>query len=369
MPASAHREHGLDWLATRRAHAFERGEAHALNRTISADAYLFLYKELVRLCKERTYCWAGLQWLAERLQTSLGTVKRWIEELVAAGLIRRTTRPGGQTALTTVLALAAFDHALAAPPQSLGQSHPQRTLQPDTEAAPADSGATPPLFFVPEERISSESRVGSELIRPTVKKPNPNLGSGGSDLQTNPADAPATPTARCLVQAGVLDIMSNELKDEPLREIDAIVRYVAQQPHCYNPPGLIVALARAKFGAALLHSPRPDQAAGPRRRGSAGGAASGGAMGHPDARRAPAPNPTDPRWDQVLAALKLQVSVSEFTTWLTATWLVEVADGVATIATPNIFARETLEGRFLPLITGALQTVLGSAVQPQIVIG
>ena len=41
---------------------------------------------------------------------------------------------------------------------------------------------------------------------------------------------------------------------------------------------------------------------------------------------------------------------------------------VATIATPNVFARETLEGRFLPLITAALDMVLGSAVQPQIII-
>jgi hypothetical protein len=181
-----------------------------------------------------------------------------------------------------------------------------------------------------------------------------------------------TATTQRLIHTGVLDIIADELKDEPLPEIDAIVRYVAQQPHCYNPPGLIVALARAKFGATLLHSARPNHAAGQRRSNGSRGAASAGAPSHPDARHAPvdlASRPGDPRWQRVLDLIKPQVAADEFTTWLSATWLVEVVDGVATIATPNVFARETLEGRFLPLITAALHTVLGSAVQPQIVIG
>jgi chromosomal replication initiation ATPase DnaA len=82
-----------------------------------------------------------------------------------------------------------------------------------------------------------------------------------------------------------------------------------------------------------------------------------------------ASRPGDPRWQRALNLIQPQVAADEFTTWLSTTWLVEVVDGVATIATPNVFARETLEGRFLPLITAALHTVLGSAVQPQIVIG
>jgi hypothetical protein len=64
----------------------------------------------------------------------------------------------------------------------------------------------------------------------------------------------------------MFDITADELKNEPLREIEAIVRYVAQQPRCYTPPGLIVALARRKFGAALLpgatqprHWPAPEE--------------------------------------------------------------------------------------------------------------
>src|SRR3712207_3918507 len=88
----------------RRAHAYAVGEARARRREISADAYLFLYKELVGLDGERTYCWPGLDYLAETLETSEGTVKRWMRELERANLIRRKSRPGGQTSLTYIAA-------------------------------------------------------------------------------------------------------------------------------------------------------------------------------------------------------------------------------------------------------------------------
>lgn len=51
--------------AARRTYAYDVGEQAALQRVISAEAYLFLYKELVRLCKDRTYCWAGVAWMTE----------------------------------------------------------------------------------------------------------------------------------------------------------------------------------------------------------------------------------------------------------------------------------------------------------------
>src|SRR3712207_6371917 len=91
-------------LRTRRRDAYVVGEAKARRREISADAYLFLYKELVGLAGERTYCWPGLDYLAANLETSEGTVKRWMRELERAGLIRRKARPGGQTSLTYIAA-------------------------------------------------------------------------------------------------------------------------------------------------------------------------------------------------------------------------------------------------------------------------
>ncbi len=80
--------------AARRAYAYELGERAALQRVVSAEAYLFLFKELVRLCKDRTYCWAGVAWMTERLGVSEGTIKRWLRHLVDAGLIERTPRSG-----------------------------------------------------------------------------------------------------------------------------------------------------------------------------------------------------------------------------------------------------------------------------------
>ncbi len=87
----------LAHLRTRRSNAFSIGEAKARRREISADAYLFLYKELVGLAGERTYCWPSLEFLVGTLDTSEGTLKRWMKELERADLIRRKPRPGGQT--------------------------------------------------------------------------------------------------------------------------------------------------------------------------------------------------------------------------------------------------------------------------------
>ena len=55
VPAAA-----FEAYCARRAYAYNIGEAKASQREISADAYLFLYKELVGLAGERTYCWPGL---------------------------------------------------------------------------------------------------------------------------------------------------------------------------------------------------------------------------------------------------------------------------------------------------------------------
>ncbi len=74
-------------------------------------------------------------------------------------------------------------------------------------------------------------------------------------------------------------------------------------------------------------------------------------------------------WQAAIGELQFQVSRSEFDTWLRQTTLVEIEDHIAVIGTPNIFVRQELEGRYLPLIAQALQTVVGHALQVQVVIG
>jgi chromosomal replication initiator protein len=74
-------------------------------------------------------------------------------------------------------------------------------------------------------------------------------------------------------------------------------------------------------------------------------------------------------WQAALGDLQLQLPRSEFDTWIKETTLVDLADNQAIIGTPNIFAREKLEGRYVNPIRDTLHTILGYPVQVQVVIG
>lgn len=74
-------------------------------------------------------------------------------------------------------------------------------------------------------------------------------------------------------------------------------------------------------------------------------------------------------WQAALGDLELQLPKSEFNTWLRETTLVEVEHNQAIIGTPNIFAREVLEGRYHEPIRSTLSSLLGYPVDVQVVIG
>ena len=74
-------------------------------------------------------------------------------------------------------------------------------------------------------------------------------------------------------------------------------------------------------------------------------------------------------WQAALGDLQLQLPRSEFDTWIAPTTLVDLANDQAIIGTPNIFAREKLEGRYVRPIRDVLQTIVGYPVQVQVVIG
>ncbi len=74
-------------------------------------------------------------------------------------------------------------------------------------------------------------------------------------------------------------------------------------------------------------------------------------------------------WTAALGDLELQVPRSEFDTWLKDTTLVDIEDNQAIVGTPNIFARDILEGRYQTPIRETLKTILGFPVQVQVVIG
>jgi chromosomal replication initiator protein len=74
-------------------------------------------------------------------------------------------------------------------------------------------------------------------------------------------------------------------------------------------------------------------------------------------------------WQAALGDLQLQLPRSEFDTWIRETTLVDLEDNQAIVGTPNIFAREKLEGRYVAPIQNTLNTILGYPVQVQVVIG
>jgi chromosomal replication initiator protein len=80
----------------------------------------------------------------------------------------------------------------------------------------------------------------------------------------------------------------------------------------------------------------------------------------------------DPRYQQVwqaaLGELRGRISRANYETWLRATTLVTVADGVATVAAPNAFAVEQLRMKFDVEITTALSTIMNRNVSVEYVV-
>jgi hypothetical protein len=172
-------------------------------------------------------------------------------------------------------------------------------------------------------------------------------------------DSPAT---RCFVAAGVSDPgVLQELATLPLAEIDAICRSVAEQPHSYNPPGLIVALARTGFGAALRR--KHDHGARCGRGGRAPAlqparTTSRCELAAPSAgAQAPAASSEwSTLWSAAKQLLAERLPVPEFAAWFDITSLVSYSEGQAIIGVPHVFARDTLSSTYQPLIAEVLQT-------------
>ncbi len=349
------------WYQARRMYAYSVGESSALTRRISADAYLFLYKELVRLCKDRAFCWPGLDWLAQRLGTSVGTIKRWLDELASAGLIRRKPRPGGLTTLTTIPALDAYDAGQAIT-ESERPDEPERV--PTTTPAPSSSSTLlPPLFFAPEEEITCDPSGSAPLIRHTVKRQKIKSSVVGCTEQKNQDTSPsliANPVTGALQAAGLTDpVVINELQGEPLNEIEAIIRYVARQRHIDNPPGLIVALARTKAGVALCRSSRSRPKA-PCQVPPVTSSVIQGAAGTPSAE----PEITA----QISAHLQRHIAPDVWTVWFANLCVLDITETSMVVGVPNCLARDYVARECVSALVDAGTTVLGRHVQVEVVI-
>ena len=75
----------------------------------------------------------------------------------------------------------------------------------------------------------------------------------------------------------------------------------------------------------------------------------------------------DPRWTGVKAALQATLPAADYATWIAPLLLVHAEDAVAVIATPNVFVRMEVEGRYAMVLQEAVEQLWGRAVHVEVV--
>ncbi|MDQ5854180.1 MAG: hypothetical protein M3380_19355, partial [Chloroflexota bacterium] len=224
-------------------------------------------------------------------------------------------------------------------------------------------------FFSPAKGITDDRHDGSDMIPHSFKTQIPNQGGGntGSTEQLEPQLRTEADGSRVLLQAeGVVSTeVIAELSTIPKDELEAIQRYVDQQRNVTCRPGLLVWLARRGMGQGLLRGRqvcRTRSAAGQQGLSSLSGNAMTGSATLPD----------DPAliqlWRDVLASYRASETTEDFMTWLDSTSLVELVDGTAVIATPNVFVRDVVAERYQADLQSTLVATLGELVTVQLII-
>ncbi len=388
----------------RRSYAFDQAEEAYWHQRICAESYM-LFRLLTRLCKERAFCWPGLEYLAVRLHASIGTIKRRLDVLERAGLIRRQQRPGGLTSYTYIQPLQVFDAgqqpSMADGSGALATDDPADALSPDHPTSNSTTRdlrgeSSHPLFFVPKQGITAESFDRSALIPHTIKSPNLYSGGGGSNKQT----FPATPTVRALAAGGVLSpTVLAELQHHPVPEVEACLRFAHRQRNIVDPAAFAVALLRQNMGARLLeHTSRSSRSKTDGRR-SAGIALRHDHCQHDRLRgtgcAASAVHETEgttarvasdniasklqlddvsldpglfPCWNKVLERVRTMCLQVDYQTWLQPTALLLLDDKRAVVGTPTVFARDQVAQQFSAVLVQALHHVTGRPLAVDVVI-
>ena len=419
-------EISIQGYAARRSYAFDLAEDAFWQGEICAEAYM-LFRLLTRLCKDKTYCWPGLDYLAERMQTSIGTIKRRLDVLERAALIERKQRSGGLTSYTYVRPLQQYDvmststadagtnsavsttkEPSSPMPKALGSVCNSRAASSQmTNPAPINQAAEA-LFFVPTQEINTDSPDRSALISHTVKSQNINLGGGGSTTQLEQAE-PQGVVNKLLEQAGVLSpVVRAELENTAITEVEACLAFAQRQRNIADPAAFAVSLIRLGMGPKLaeraLTKRRSSRATGSpsplitspadpsgytyyyceHGRVKGGGCAECDTaqtmgcerLGSSDATvDALVPQLAEIRehippmvWTQALAKLRERLPIVEFDTWLRETQLIGWYGEEVVISTPNIFAREQVQHSYSRDIAEVVGQLVGRSPQVKVVI-
>jgi hypothetical protein len=170
--------------------------------------------------------------------------------------------------------------------------------------------------------------------------------------------------AEGIVDAAVLD----ELQARDPRQIEAVIAHVAacRRPDDPRRPGLIVHLTRHDFGTG---AGQPVRA---RRTASAAPAATVEDAELPSVERVPAGSAiageAHTAWQRVCDQLRAALPPDDYVTWIAPLRLLDDGAGVAVIQTPNIFAREEIEGRLYAPLVAACTQYFGPAISLHFVI-
>jgi hypothetical protein len=369
----------------RQRHAYRRGKAAWRARQISGQA-LQLYDELVRYVGTHQFCWVKEETLATQLGRSLSTIKRWMQQLAQANLIRRERRFGGSS-LTYIAAYDLVDHAAdhevargvgidaSVPSEDAAVEMPASTSMPTEAAGDGAAPASPVPFFGRE----AEPSISSSVDRDSVKSHQLNLGGGAIPIPgTRTAADEQTASTERLQAEGVTDRgVLHELRQRSAAEIERVIRYVA---HCRTRddprrPGLIVHLLRRGFGVRRnkghgrsvsppaticdppAHSEHPlppavlhDQPASARHVTAGDGV-------------------LDQLWQHVLAQLAPTVDALAYQTWLATSRLLLLDDSVAVVGVPTVFARDEIDQTYAGQLQAGLRQQCGRPIVLQVIIG
>ena len=88
----------------------------------------------------------------------------------------------------------------------------------------------------------------------------------------------------------------------------------------------------------------------------------------------PPPEPADSAlnivklWNTVLATMQVQVSRSEFNTWIRLAILLSIENGIATVGAPNAFVKEGIENRYAGALREVFKMLVGFSIQLRFVI-
>ena len=388
----------LDELRERQCSAYQAGKLAWRAGLINGQA-LQLYNELIRCVGANRFAWIKEDTLAEQLGRSVSTIKRWMSQLVSANLVHRGRR-FGSASLTYIVAYRqssaledqpAVSAESATGASSLDAAQQEGNSEPPMHASVVVSSpalttpASPPdacgalreaSFFEP----TSEPSMSSFSRRHTFKSQHVKTsGGGGTDSpQSNIVPIEENEAIARLQAEGVEDrTVLHELHARPIDEIECVIRYVARCRDKDDPrrPGLIVHLVRRGFGRR-----RRSDVDGPRHKErchhQAGGNGSP-ARARDDLRRYLAPEPqVDPVspaltevWQGVLDQLSQTLAGTDYETWIKPSSLVALEDGLAVVATPNIFVRQHVEQCYKALLEEAVSHACGRLTVLQVVIG